>query len=121
VKRADREFQNLAAFSFDDATGALSSTKAMGSPIGLEYMVSFLFVVTIVNAQLAGLVSDTVPFTMDEWAWSLRDGYFFDMLKHGGLNAEVGDGLTPFTFQEWGWAARDGYFFDMFKHGGAGF
>jgi hypothetical protein len=58
LKRADREFQQLASFSFDDATGTLDPSKTLTSPFGLEYMVSFLFIVTLVNAQLSGIASE---------------------------------------------------------------
>mmetsp|Transcript_14211 Transcript_14211/g.29183 ORF Transcript_14211/g.29183 Transcript_14211/m.29183 type:complete len:248 (+) Transcript_14211:49-792(+) len=126
LNRANNQFVELAGFSFDDSTGRLNSQKALMSPFGLEYMVSFLFILTVVNAQLSGISSDTlVPFTLEEWGWAARHGYFLDMFTHGhggiGMAGGEGDALTPFILGEWGWAIRDGYFSDMFKHGGAGF
>lgn len=72
-----------------------------------------------------------VPFTAQEWYWSLRDGYFdtmvFTFLSKGGLTAVehgigAGDDYLPFTAEEWTWALRDGYLGDMisssFRHGG---
>jgi hypothetical protein len=124
LERADSEFQQLATFSLDDATGTLNPSKTLLSPFGLEYIISFLFIVTVVNAQLSGIASESLlPFTMEEWGWAVRDGYLSDMFTHGhgGMGLTETADLTPFTLQEWGWSIKDGYFFDMFKHGGAGF
>jgi len=66
------------------------------------------------------------PFTAQEWAWGIRDGYAGEMIqtfmKHGGMPAVDQVDVTPFTPQEWWWSVRDGYFSEMFaqsaKNGG---
>eukprot|EP00553_Chaetoceros_curvisetus_P007908 CAMPEP_0204614212 /NCGR_PEP_ID=MMETSP0717-20131115/1984_1 /ASSEMBLY_ACC=CAM_ASM_000666 /TAXON_ID=230516 /ORGANISM="Chaetoceros curvisetus" /LENGTH=256 /DNA_ID=CAMNT_0051626825 /DNA_START=21 /DNA_END=791 /DNA_ORIENTATION=+ len=59
------------------------------------------------------------PFTAQEYLWSIRDGYFGDMimqtLKHGGLRPVEDAVILPFTPQEWWWALRDGYVFEMME------
>lgn len=65
-------------------------------------------------------------FTVEEWMWGIRDGYFGQMLstfmKHGGLPAVDPVQVVPFTPQEWWWSMRDGYVGDMieqsWKNGG---
>ena len=79
---------------------------------------------------------DTVPFTMQEWWWSIRDGYFPTMVEYwfrnGGLvvdiekyfssNDMLNSVIMPYTLQEWWWAIRDGYLdtmlYDNFRNGG---
>ena len=72
-----------------------------------------------------------VPMTIQEWWWSIRDGYVGEMIseyqKHGGLLSVLEDGnqaigsediILPssFTTQEWSYAAKDGYLSDMIEH-----
>ena len=65
------------------------------------------------------------PFTMQEWIWSIRDGYFSQMLsefiQYGGLRVEEAS-VVPFTPQEIWWSIKDGYVFDLLsekmKYGG---
>eukprot|EP00980_Cylindrotheca_fusiformis_P028693 scaffold22638_cov138-Cylindrotheca_fusiformis.AAC.5 len=67
------------------------------------------------------------PFTLQEWWWSIRDGYFPLMIKeyyeNGGL-ATAQSEATPFTMQEVWWAVKGGFFNDMaahyFRNGGLG-
>ena len=73
-----------------------------------------------------------LPFTLQEWVWSVKNGYLDHMLghnfRHGGLAAVDAASSTsgssagfvpqpalPMTLQEWSWAARDGYLPDMIR------
>eukprot|EP01083_Nonionella_stella_P056254 148238_1 len=59
------------------------------------------------------------PFTGQEHLWSIRDGYFGEMimqtLKYGGLWPVEDTSILPFTPQEWWWSLRDGYLFEMME------
>lgn len=59
------------------------------------------------------------PFTAQEYLWSIRDGYFGEMvmqtIRHGGLRPVEDLTILPFTPQEWWWALRDGYIFEMME------
>uniref|UniRef100_A0A7S2EQI0 Uncharacterized protein n=1 Tax=Trieres chinensis TaxID=1514140 RepID=A0A7S2EQI0_TRICV len=67
---------------------------------------------------------DVVPFTPQEWWWSVRDGYVGDMVsqyvKNGGLvvsSNDIGEFTSPSaTAEEWMWAMRGGYVGDMVSH-----
>lgn len=67
---------------------------------------------------------DVVPFTPQEWWWSVRDGYLPSMLetyfKSGGLEVNLDDvpGMmtSPMTAKEWMYAAKDGYVGDAASH-----
>eukprot|EP00429_Kryptoperidinium_foliaceum_P021136 CAMPEP_0176144282 /NCGR_PEP_ID=MMETSP0120_2-20121206/73457_1 /TAXON_ID=160619 /ORGANISM="Kryptoperidinium foliaceum, Strain CCMP 1326" /LENGTH=336 /DNA_ID=CAMNT_0017480647 /DNA_START=70 /DNA_END=1082 /DNA_ORIENTATION=- len=70
---------------------------------------------------------DASPFTPQEVWWSIRDGYFPDLLsqyfRHGGLaTLDYESETTPFVMQEWWWALKGGYLNNMvnqyFQNGG---
>lgn len=59
------------------------------------------------------------PFTAQEYLWSIRDGYFGEMVmqtvQHGGLQPVEDTSILLFTPQEWWWSLRDGYLFEMIE------
>lgn len=79
-----------------------------------------VFLALIAGEQVIASTTSLTPFTVQEWAWSIRDGYFFsDMFRHGGAGLPLAaQDLEPFTAQEWTSYVRDGYFLDMFGHVG---
>ena len=78
-----------------------------------------VFFALLVSEQTIASSTSLTPFTAQEWMWSVRDGYFTDMFRHGGAGLPLAaEDVSPFTAQEWIWSVRDGYFLDMFGHGG---
>lgn len=106
----------------EDGPKSLAAANLL-NPAALSFAAVYLAVgVYILQAQNPGVE----PFTAQEWGWSIRDGYFGDMvmqsLRHGGLLSVDEISVTPFTPQEWWWALRDGYLPEMLsqfsKNGG---
>jgi len=97
--------------------GTTKSARPFGTGEVLLLSSIYLFMYMASTVQNA---NDLMPFTSEEWMWSLRDGYFLDMV--GYTIKHHADGVVPFTAEEWGWAIRDGYLPQMlaesFKHGG---
>lgn len=98
-----------------------------------------LFMSLMISASLVSLLAwlihptDSVrlvlPFTPQEWMWSVRDGYLPTLLaqnwKYGGfLVDDLSDMnvVQPYLWVEWTWAVRDGYIptmiGDWFRNGG---
>merc|ERR1719223_2659430 len=69
---------------------------------------------------------DIAPITMQEWWWSVRDGYLPLLLKeyftNGGLAGSDLSSSDAFTPQEWSHAIQGGYLDQMisqtFSYGG---
>lgn len=79
----------------------------------------------VVLAALASGISavhlDSSPFTLQEVWWSIRDGYFFQLvshyIRHGGLaTMDYDTETTSFSLQEWWWAVKGGYISTMADH-----
>ncbi len=62
------------------------------------------------------------PFTVQEWWWSVRDGYLPQMMseyfQYGGLATvdSYDSETTAFTLQEIWWAAKGGYLNSLVDH-----
>jgi hypothetical protein len=84
--------------------------------------VTISLVLVFLAVCMTGLIyndPNVAPFTVQEWWWSIRDGYLPLMLKeyyeNGGL-ATAQSEATAFTMQEVVWAVKGGYLDQMAAH-----
>jgi len=119
------EFESLTIASMNPSDGGLTLSPVAAitnSPFRLVYLGVALFYLAALLSVLHPLSPTVLPFTGQEWLWSIRDGYVGDMIsqtmKYGGLVSDSVDVATavPFSGQEWWWSIRDGYVGDMIAH-----
>ena len=106
--------------------GAVDAGSNAVSPLTHPWLAIALLYTVFVVSMLQSNESGTVPFTLQEVWWAIRDGYAADMMaawfKHGGLVVSDPVGVVPFTPQEVWWSVQDGYAADLMgawlKNGG---
>lgn len=99
------------------------TTEAILMATGTNFVAVSLAVVAMA-AMASGFSAvhlDSSPFTLQEVWWSIRDGYFFQLLshyiRHGGLaTIDYDSETTAFSLQEWWWAVKGGYISTMTDH-----
>lgn len=124
ARQADFESLTLASMNPADDGITLSPIAAItNSPVRLAFFGVALFYVAMLLSVVHPVTPTVLPFTAQEWWWSVRDGYVGDMIsqtmKYGGLalnSPESAATAVPFTGQEWLWSFRDGYVGDMISH-----
>lgn len=119
-KQADLRGLAVAA---SDGAAALNPATTAQSPKTAVLALALLSTAVVISSVNQGANGGQVlPFTAQELIWSVRDGYFPDLVSHfmhhGGLL--VGDSaaapVASLAPQEWWFAARDGYLGDAVAH-----
>lgn len=129
--REVRTFWGQRQEELETLAAAADGSVALTAPLKPAYLaVAALYTMAVVAvlqpAAMDPSASGTVPLSLQEAWWAVRDGYLFDAAHHlfrnGGLlvadPVPAAGGLAP---QELWWAVRDGYAGDaLFANGGGG-
>jgi len=99
-----------------------SLNSVVGTGANLAAVSTTLLAIAFLASGMTASHVGATPFTLQEWWWSIRDGYLPQMImeyfRYGGFATvdSYDSETTAFTLQEIWWAANGGYLNNLAEH-----